>query len=716
METNQPSQDVRLHFLDYWRVVKLRWPIVLTIFLLTMITVATVTYLQPRTYMASVRIKVEQERPTVPVFEQTSYPSYDPYFLQTQNEILQSQKILYPVIERLNLIQRWAERKEGLPVASMDLAFQRLKRQISIRRYRDTSLIEIAVYDTDPQLAALIANETAESFERERLEEKRRQTMRGLEKLREEMAQQQERMHQAQAKMEQLRKELNVPVIGETTLTLQTLQQLENQLTAARTEVVTRETQLNELKRLTPDQLRNAISTIINDPNVQSLLQNLTEADLQLEKLKQDYGADHPNMRTARATRDKLQQQLDARLEGILKGLEVSYQMAVVRLNELQKQFDDVKNASLVMESEKFLPFRNAQREAELETKLYEAIKARLQQVSIELEVPRSPVEVVDRAEAPLSYVSPNMWLNLVLGTVVGLVLGVAVCFFIEFLDTSVKVMDDVERYLGLPVIGVVSHESGPLVSGKADLGEIEAYRMLRTNIEFSKGAEQTNSFAILSAAAGEGKSFTTANLACVFAQNGARVLVVDSDLRRPTMHQMFGVSHEVGLADYLTGTKSTEEIIQPSSVANVWIITSGSKDITRSALPMLTSQRMRDLVEDLKHRYDVVLYDTPPVLVVSDAVIVAREVGAAILVIQHRRYPRNMARRARQVVENAGARVIGVVVNNINIRQDDTYYYYHGYYDYYHRHAPETAPAKPVAPAAAAPAPAETIQLKDKY
>jgi capsular exopolysaccharide synthesis family protein len=694
MDTNQPTQETRLHFLDYWRVIKTRWPIVLTVFLLTMITVTIVTYLQPKTYMASVRIKVEQERPTVSVFEQANYPTYDPFFLQTQNEIIQSQKILYPVIDRLKLMQRWADRKEGLPVASLDLAVQRLKRQIAVRRFRDTSLIEIAVYDTSPQLAAEIANQTAESFEQERLEEKRRLTLRGLEKLREEMGRQQERMRQAQAKMEQLRKELNVPVIGETTLNLQTLQQLENQLTQARVEVVTRETQLKELNGLTPQQLRNAITTIISDPNVQSLLQALSDTELRLEVLKQDYGPDHPNVRTAFASRDKLQQQLDARLDGIMKGFEVSYQMATARVEELRKQFDNVKNASLIMESERFLPFRNAQREAELETRLYETLKGRLQQVSIDLEVPRSPVEVMDRAEPPLGPVSPNMWLNLMLGTVFGLILGVGMSFFIEFLDTSVKAMEDVERYLGLPVIGVVSHNSGMLTRGNASAGEIEAYRMLRTNIEFSKGNEHINSFAILSAAAGEGKSFTVANLACVFAQNGARVLVVDSDLRRPTMHDMFGVTHETGLADYLTGSKSPGDIIQASNTKNVWIISAGSKGIAHSALPMLTSQRMNDLVQILKQSYDIVLYDTPPVLVVSDAVIVAREVGAAILVIQHRRYPRNMARRAKQVVESAGARVLGVVMNNINVRQDDSYYYYHGYYDYTRRPESKTVPA----------------------
>lgn len=725
MDTNlsptqqQMPQETRLHFLDYWRVIKTRWPIVLVVFLLTVITVATVTYLQPKTYMASVRMQVEYERPLVPVFEQTpNYPVYDPYFLQTQNEIIQSQKILVPVIEKMNLLRRWAERGTALPANALDLAVRRLKGQIAVRRYRDTSLIEIAVYDTNPQLAAEIANTIADVFERERLEDKRRATLKGLEKLREEMTNQYDRMRQAQAKVEQLRKELDVPVIGNIKLSDQTLQQIEAQLTQARLDAVTRETRLQNLKALTPQQLRNAIVTVINETGVSTLVQQLTEAELRLEVLKEDYGPDHPTVRAAISARDKLQEQIDARLDGIIKGLEVENQMAKARLAELERQFDDFKNATLLLESERFLPFRNAQREEEMETRLYEALKARLQQVSIDLEVPRSPVTVVDRAEPPLGPISPNLWLNVILGAIGGLVLGVGLTFFIELLDTSVKVMEDVERHIGLPVLGVIPHEMGTLSRGDATPGEVESYRMLRTSIEFSKGNESINSFAILSAAAGEGKSFTTANLACVFAQNGDRVLVVDSDLRRPTMHEFFDVAHDIGLADYLMSRKSIEEIIQTTKVPNVWVISSGSKSIARTALPMLTSQRMDALVETLRHRFDVVLYDTPPILVVSDAAVVAREVGTALLVIQHRRYPRNMVRRARQVIENAGGKILGVVVNNVNVSQDDTYYYYHGYYDYYSRRykeSPKPAAAKPAA-AQAAQSGKDEIELPGKY
>ena len=719
MDQNPPSQEARLHFLDYWRVIKTRKVIIFLVFLLVVLTVFTVTLFQPKIYVASARIKVEPERPTVAVFEQSQAPSYDPYFLQTQYEIIQSQKILYPVIDRLGLRRVWGEKESELPI---DIAFRRLKGQISVRRFRDTSLIEIAVYETDPRLAAELANTIAEVFERDRLDVKRLQTQKGIDKVREEMGQQQERLRLAQEKVERLRKELDVPILGSANnafkLTDQMLQQLQTQLTEARVELSSREARLSELRQLNIKQLRNAITILSDDPNVKGLLQSLTDAETRLEVMKEDYGPEHPNVRAAISARDKLLEQLDARVDGILRGFEVEYEMAKARVNEIQKQLDDAKNVSISLESEKFLPFRNAQREEELETKLYEALKIRLQQVSVELEVPKSPVEVLDRAEPPLPqfYVRPNIWLNVTMGAAAGLILGIGLAFFIEFLDTSVKKIEDVEKYFGLPVLGVIGQQAGLLSSGEASPGDLEAYRMLRTNIEFSQPDGKIKSLCVLSPGAGEGKSLTIANLAYLYAQHGLRVLVVDCDFRRPGIHEFMGVANQFGLADYLTATKQLREVMQTTGVPNVSIIASGSGALAKAALPMLTSPRMADLIKEVASQFDMVLYDTPPVLGVSDAAIMAREVQNSILVIQHRRYPRAMVRRAVQIVNNSGGRLLGVVVNKVHAGHDETNYYYHTP----EQPARATAKAKASKPAVAAaagkPADDDAIGLSGKY
>jgi capsular exopolysaccharide synthesis family protein len=532
-------------------------------------------------------------------------------------------------------------------------------------------------------------------------------------KLREEMGRQEAKLSSAQDKVEKLRKYLNVPLLGTVKLSDVTMQQLESQLTLARVEFVGRDTRLKELKKLSREQLRNAITTLVTDPNLQATLQQYTDAEVKLEVLRQDFGKEHPQVRTAIVLRDKLLEQIDARMDGIMRSYEVDYLMAQERTSEIQKQLDALKKSSLLMESEAFLPFRNAQREEESETKLYEALKQRLQQATIELEVPRSPVEVIDRAEPTLVPVKPNWTLNIILGVLAGVFMGVGLSFFIEFLDTSLKIMDDIEKHLGLPVLGVIPQHAEPLLEGTASQLHIESYRMLRTNIDFSYSGTGPKSIAVLSSAAGEGKSLTLANLAYLYAQQGVRVLIVDTDLRRPTAHKYWKIHRDDGLANYLTGSKTLDEVIHTTSHPGVSIIPAGDAIASRAALSVLTSQRTSHLIKELSQRYDVVLYDTPPVLGISDASVVAREAGHAILVLQHRRYPRIMSQRACKMVEQAGGKLLGVVANNVHVGKDDSYYYYHEHYETYLRDHEKQGGIGPKSEEDSSELPSDKIELK---
>lgn len=707
MEQPTFNQETRSHLVDYWGVIKSRWVLEVVVFLAVVLIVAIVTYLQPNIYTSATRIKVEHEQPAVDVFDRTPYPTYDPYFLQTQYEIISSKKILYQVIDRLHLQEHWK-----LPTA--DLAYLRLRSALTPRRYRDTSLIEIAVSDQDPRRAAEIANVTADVFERDRLNVARERTLEGLNKLRDELKDRAEQHQAAQAKVEKLRKELNVPVFGNVKLSDITLQNLEAQLTQARVEAVSRKSKLDELRKLPADQRRHTIATLINDPNVQTLLQTVTESELRLEVMKQDYGPEHPRILAEMATLDKLREQIDARLEGVIRGTEVEYLVAQARVDELQKQLNETKALSMAMESDTFLPFRNAQDEEERARRLYDQLDARISQETVTLEVPRRPVEVIDRAE-PAQYPSrPRRKLNLALGCVAGLVLGVTLAFLIEFLDTSVKRIEDVERYLELPVLGVVPQDTRLLASGQATPLHIEAYRILRTNLEFTKPDPTINSYCLLSCGPGEGKSFTVANLACLYAQHGARVLVVDGDLRRPAVHLLFNLGVDAGLADYLAGGQPLAEVIVATAIPNVSVLPAGTTAARPNAVPLLGSQRMSDLVQTLGRQFDVVLYDAPPALGVSDAVVLAHQVGYACLVVQHRRYPRQLTRRARQIVEQAGGRLLGAIINNVAINQGESYFYHQTYAEYLREPVPgarTTGPGPQARPAAD-----ETIKLTERY
>ena len=202
-------------------------------------------------------------------------------------------------------------------------------------------------------------------------------------------------------------------------------------MTSARIEAGGKKTRMDELKKLTPPQLRNAIATIISDPNVQRLLQELTDAELQLEVLKEDYGPDHPRVQAAIVSRAKLQEQIDARLEGAMGAFDDEYKMVLKNVDNLQKKLDEAKNVSLALESDSFRPFHNAQREVDMEAHHYEQLKMQVQQMMAELEIPRSSVEVIDRAEADPRPVEPNLWRNMVIGLIFGLLIGMGISFLV---------------------------------------------------------------------------------------------------------------------------------------------------------------------------------------------------------------------------------------------------------------------------------------------
>jgi succinoglycan biosynthesis transport protein ExoP len=291
------------------------------------------------------------------------------------------------------------------------------------------------------------------------------------------------------------------------------------------------------------------------------------------------------------------------------------------------------------------------------------------------------------------------------------LVVGVGLAFFIEYLDTSVKTIDDVERTLQAPVLGVIPQNVGYLVEEGAESPHAEAYRVLRTNLLFSRKDDKLNTVAVVSAGAGEGKSTTVCNLATVFAQSGARVLMVDSDLRRPTLHKLMGVTNALGLTNYLMKQNTLEEVIQTSKLPSLDFMASGK--LPSSSLGILSSAQMKDLIHELKQRYDFVFFDSPPIMGVSDASILASEVDMTLQVIQYRRYPQPMNIRAKQLIEKVGGNLIGIVLNNINMSQDESYYYYSGYYhDYYSKNDDDAVPPTNGTPAGDKP----RVDINKKY
>ena len=388
-------------------------------------------------------------------------------------------------------------------------------------------------------------------------------------------------------------------------------------------------------------------------------------------------------MKQVKASRDELLQKLTQALSGIKKGVHAQYIVAKSKFDALEEELRGVRTSARDTQRDKMLPFNRAKQELEIQRSIMNALKARLAQEGTTLKVPRNPVAIVDAAEQPARPSSPDVIQYILIGIFMGLAAGVGLAYFIEYLDTSIKTADDVERWIDLPVLGLIPQKVRPLIEEGPDSDHAEGYRVLRTNMSFADGGGPARgAFAVLSGGAGEGKSTTAFNLAYVCAQQGEKVLLVDADLRRPVQHTILGVSNRFGLTNILLRDVPVEEAIKTTTVPNLHFLPSGR--LPRTSLGVLDPKRISELINSLKSKYDVVIFDTPPLVGISDSSVISKEVDGVVLVVQYRKYPRDMIIRAKQMLDTLGVPQVGVVLNNINIMRDDYYYYYHSYYSNY--------------------------------
>jgi polysaccharide biosynthesis transport protein len=712
-----PAQETKLHFLDYWRIIRIRKTVILAVFLLVVITATLVTFILPESFISTARIKIERDQSDISELTgRNPMGPYDPYFIQTEFEVIQSELILTRVIEELDLNKEWGKKFGGDQLKTSE-TIGLLKSRIDLRPVRNTSLIEIRVYSEKPEEAAALANKVAEVYQKFRLDERKKLSSGGIVALEDRFKEQEEKVAKMQADLDRLRKELNVPdsVVNadapQALMTQETLRRIEGLRIEGKAQLVGEKSLVDGLQKLSLEQLVHTLPTAAPDTLLTSLLEQLTMAEQRLVLVSKDYGPQHADVIKASSQVEDLNKKVKKRVEGILQGLNERVASLQERLRNLEAEVT-LAMSNDIAKAEQSRPYFEKKRELDELTRFRQILFLKIASEKIDTSLPKtSMVQIVDRATPGLRPVRPNKPLNIALGVIIGLVVGVGLAFFIEYLDTSVKTIDDVERSLQAPVLGVIPQNVGLLVEEGVESPHAEAYRVLRTNLLFSRKDDKLNTVAVVSAGAGEGKSTTVFNLAAVFAQSGQRVVIVDSDLRRPTLHKMLHVTNNLGLTNYLMRQNTLEEVIQTTKVPTMDFLASGK--LPSSSLGILSSAQMKNLITELKQRYDFVFFDSPPIMGVSDASILASEVDMTLQVIQYRRYPQPMNVRAKQLIEKVGGNLVGIVLNNINMSQDESYYYYSGYYhDYYSRNEDQ----EPTARADAGAEEKAKLDLKQKY
>jgi len=625
-----PKSELSLH--DYWIVIQKRQGIILFIFFLVLTSSVIYTNLQEPIYRAMATVQWKELKPaSVPrLMDMLMVTSGDP--LVSQTKIIVSQRVLEKVAIDLNLAGKDATPQE------IDSFVRFLKGVVSTEIIPNTYLIRIYVIHKDPKLAAQLANKIAEAYIWQNLQE----SLKDIRQIKE----------FAQKRLSEL------------------------------------EIKLKDAEDTLADFKEKEIPSGIAIP----LQSNLAALEEKKTKLLQLYTENHPDVKDIREQISMIKEQLQ--------------QMP-----------------------EKELEYSRLQRDVEIYSKFYQTATGQLE-IARTQEVSKVPeVSLVDAAEVPTSPISPNKPINYLLGGVIGLMLGLAGTFVVEQLDTTIGTIEDVENYLKLPVFAVIPYlrregkRKSPVqgltsrqLKTKDKLSRLrdrlivyysssspayEAYRMLRANIQAEIFKERIKGKILLVTSSGseEGKSITIANLAIVMAQSGLRTLLIDGDMRRSVIHKIFGLKkREPGLSDVLRGTVNPEEAIKTFTdilmgeigfeealkvpgLDNLNILTSGSLSTTPAEF--LLSSETDVLLERLKENYDLVLFDSPPVLVVADSVILAPKTDGVIVVYRIGKVARDVLIRTKTQLIDSGASVKGVILNNISRDAERRYgYYYH--YKYY--------------------------------
>ncbi len=366
-----------------------------------------------------------------------------------------------------------------------------------------------------------------------------------------------------------------------------------------------------------------------------------------------------------------------------MQSVRAEYETARAQEISLVGALDQQKGEALGM-NRKGIEYAVLQRDAESNRQLYNSLLQRSKETGVSSELKTSNIRVVDAASTPVDPVSPKRLLDLFLALFGGAFAGAGLAFFFEYLDSRIKTPDEIKTHLGLPSLGMIpslgaqaKDAEEPLISNGVPARFSEAFRTVRTNVLFSSAAEGSRSVIVTSTGPGEGKTMVASNLAIGFAQAGQRVVLLDGDMRRPRLHNVFGLRQEPGLSNVMVGTAKVSDGLRKTSVEGLWVLPAGK--IPPNPAELLGSSRFREFLASLSTHFDWVIVDTPPVMAVADASVVAHAVSGVVFVVGADMTSRHGARAALDQLETARAKFVGAVLNRVDL--DRNAYYYAQYY-----------------------------------
>jgi capsular exopolysaccharide synthesis family protein len=698
-------QDAR----RYLAMLQKRRAIVITCLAVSMLFSVIYNYTTRPIYQATTQILIDRASPKVLPTKDLVDPGVQDF--QTEYELLRGRTLAEKTVERLEL-QRSAELATG-PLMSPWERFQRkflgkapqptvdadgmplspaaaaLRSRLRIEPLPGGRLVNLRFNAYDPRLSALVANTLAELYIEQARDFRSSSSSEATGWLSDRLREQRKNVEAAEGALIEYQERQGLagtpadsPPDGDR------VSALEAAAISARMERVEKEGAVAQARNLPPSQVAS-LPAVAASVGVREARSRVAELQAEYNRLGDTLGEKHPDMQRVRGEIQAAQDKLQAELRNALRVLEGDAQAARTREAGLEASLVQARSESLQV-GRKAIEYNALRREVETNKQLFQTLMSRSKETGLESELTSSNVRIMEKAEAPRAPISPNRSRNYQLGLLIGLALGFGLALLFEHVDNTVKTPEDIKA-LGLPFLGMVpnvAQRPGQPAAARAantaspDAAVAEAYRVLRTNLIFSSPAEGGRALVLTSANPGEGKTTTTANLAVALALNGAKVLVVEADLRRPALHQHFRIKKTPGLSDLIVSKCQASQAIQSTRFKGLSVLPCGY--IPPNPAELLGSANMREIVQALRSCYDWVLIDTPPVLAMADTPVLCPLVDGVVLVVSAEHSPRPAVQRSVDQVQGVGGKVTGVVLNRVDLRRNS--YYYGQYYGEYYR------------------------------
>ena len=731
---DMPENKETIGLRDYLQIIlKRRWTII-TVFAILVLTVAIHAFTATPTYKATARLVIEKENPNVvSIQEVMAIDTSGTDYYQTQYKIIESRNVARDVIKRLNLgkseeffpkpkddfisnmktsiretFSFWKESitsllktetkkspetsKEYDPDSSLVSDFVD---RIDIKPIRNSRLVDISFEAKDPVLATKITNTLAKAYIDQNLEIKLAAVQDAVKWLHNRVESERKKVEAAELALLRYKEQHDIITDFSSDVeqvTAQKLAELNTQVVEAESRRVEAETRYRQAIALegSPDML-DSIPEVLNNELIRQIKKMEVDLYKRTSELSKKYGRKHPQMVAIESEMKTLNKRKNHEVNRVVNSLKNEYRVALAKENSLKAALATQKRETLDL-NQKAVQFGVLKREAGSAKHMYELLMKRFKEASLTEDMRTGNIRVIDRAEVPEVPEKPNKKRNIILAIIVGLVMGTGLAFFFEYLDNTIKLPEDVKQHLKIPYLGPV-----PLIeieesenSEKDRTPELvtlhlpkstasESYRGIRTSILLSSSESAPQVIMVTSSGPREGKSITTSNLAITMAQSGSKVIIIDSDMRKPKIHRLFGVTRDLGISNILAGNDDVREAIVHSKIPNLDIVPCGPTPPNPSEL--IGSDRMSNVLDVLRKHYTRIIIDSSPLTAVTDAVILSKFVDGVVVVIRAGEMAREVIRNGIDQLEAVGASILGAVLNGVEMGRDSYYYQYYYYY-----------------------------------